>query len=369
MNVEFRTYAEIDLTMIDLNFQAIKKLVGKTKIMSVVKANGYGHGTENAAETLSNSGTDYFGVANTLEAKKIRNAGSHKPILVFGNPDKYCMEDYFSFDLEAAVSDFETAEFVSFAAKRRNKKIQVHFKIDTGMGRYGLNYLSFLPELIKTAKLPNIEIKSLWSHFPNADSADQSFTKHQIEIFSDCIVAAEKQGIFVELKHISNSAGILNYPEANFDLVRPGLLLYGYVPSGWKPSPINLTPAMSLISTVSLIKKIPDHSPVSYGSSWKAEQETEIAVIPIGYADGVSRILSNKMQVEINGNLFPQVGNVTMDNIMVNLGKNHGVHTLDKVTLFGNSKITAEDWANMANTISWEILCSVTNRVPRVVRQ
>lgn len=366
--MEHRTYAEINLTSIQDNYKAVKSLVGKTKIMSVVKANAYGHGAEAVAQTLENSGTDYFAVANTTEAKRLRHAGIHSPILVFGNPDKYCIHDYFSYDLDASVSDIETAEFVSSVALKRGRKIPIHFKIDTGMGRYGLNYRSFLTELIQTSRLPGMQVKALWSHFPNADSTDKTFTTKQIEIFNECARSAEKAGMQVEFKHISNSAGILNFPEANFDFVRPGLLLYGYLPGGWKKPTIDLTPAMSLVSTVSLIKKVPAQSTISYGSTWKSENETEIAVIPIGYADGVLRILSNKMQVEINGTLFKQIGNVTMDNLMVKLGTNHCVKQSDRVTLFGPSKISANDWAELAGTISWEILCSVTNRVPRVVK-
>lgn len=336
--------------------------------MSVVKANAYGHGMENVAKSLLESGSDYFAVANTLEAKRLRDAGIHIPILVFGNPDKFCIQDYFSFDLEASVSDFKTAEFVSQAAIQRGKKIPVHFKIDTGMGRYGSDYRTFLPELISAKKMQGIEIKALWSHFPNADAPTKDFTQNQLTVFLDCVEQAKKNGIEVELKHIANSAGILFHSESHLDMVRPGLLLYGYAPEGWKNSPLKLTPSMSLISNVSLIKKVPQNMTISYGSTWITKEETDIAVVPIGYADGVLRILSNKMKVEINGKIFPQVGNVTMDNIMIDLGKNHKVQQLDQVVLFGNNGITANDWAKLAGTISWEILCSVTNRVPRVIK-
>jgi len=366
--LEHRTYEEINLSAIQQNYHAVKSLVGKTKIMSVVKANAYGHGMEEVAKSLISAGSDYLAVANTAEAKRIRDFGIHIPILVFGNPDLFCIQDYFSFDLEASVSDFETANFLSSVAIQRGKKISVHFKIDTGMGRYGIDYQTFSTELLKTAKLPGIEIKALWSHLPNADSNSPDFTRNQLSIFQDCILQAEKSGIQVELKHIANSAGILFHPDSHFDMVRPGLILYGYLPEGWKPSPLKLTPAMSLISNVSLIKKIKKGTTVSYGSTWVADNDTEIAVVPIGYADGVLRILSNKMKVEINGKLYSQTGTVTMDNIMIDLGKNHNVKTLDRVTLFGNSLVTADDWANIAGTISWEILCSVTNRVPRIIK-
>lgn len=366
--LEHRTFAEINLSAIQQNYRAVKSLIGKTKVMSVVKANAYGHGMEEVAKSLISAGSDYLAVANTGEAKRLRDCGIHIPILVFGNPDLFCIQDYFSFDLEASVSDYETAEFLSSAAIQRGKKISVHFKIDTGMGRYGNDYKTFLSELVESVKLPGIVIKALWSHLPNADSSSPGYTHKQISIFRDCIFQTEKAGIQIELKHLSNSAGILFHPDSHLDMVRPGLLLYGYLPDGWKPSPLKLTPAMSLISNVSLIKKIKKGTTVSYGSTWVADEDTEIAVVPIGYADGVLRILSNRMQVEIDGKLYQQIGNVTMDNIMVNLGKNHDVKTLDRVTLFGNSKITADEWAKLAGTISWEILCSVTNRVPRIIK-
>ncbi len=336
--------------------------------MSVVKANAYGHGMEEVAKSLISAGSDYLAVANTGEAKRLRDYGIHIPILVFGNPDSFCIQDYFSFDLEASISDYETAQFLSSTAVQRGKKISVHFKIDTGMGRYGKDHRTFLNELQNSAKLPGIEIKAIWSHLPNADSSSPEYTRNQLSVFSDCILQSEKTGIQVEMKHIANSAGILFYPDTHLDMVRPGLLLYGYLPDGWIPSPIKPIPAMSLISNVSLIKKIQSGMTVSYGSKWVSESETEIAVIPIGYADGVLRILSNSMKVEIKGKLYPQIGTVTMDNIMVDLGKNHNVKTLDRVTLFGNSQVTADEWAKLAGTISWEILCSVTNRVPRIIK-
>ncbi|MCA0446542.1 MAG: alanine racemase [Bacteroidetes bacterium] len=367
--MDIRTCAEISLDAIRFNFESVRNWVpSKTKIMSVVKANAYGHGIEVISKKLVESGTDYLAVANTDEARKIRKEGINCPILVFGNPDPMCVDDYFDFDLDASVSDVETAIFLNSAAQHRGKQIDVHLKVDTGMGRYGLHYHLFQKALPEIAALKSIHLKSIWSHFPNADDTAREFTLNQLSEFNRCLEFAGSIKVDVEMKHIANSAATLYYPEAHFDMVRPGLLLYGYSPEGPEKSPITLKPAMSLVSHVSLIKPVTKGTTVSYGSRWIATQNTELAVIPIGYADGVTRANSNRMKVLIGGNPYQQVGNVTMDNIVVNLGKDHSVKKFDEVTIFGNDQITASTVAGWTNTITWEVLCGITGRVPRVYR-
>jgi len=365
--VDIRTCAEISLTAVRNNFKSVRNWVpARTKIMSVVKANAYGHGIEVISKTLVESGTDYLAVANTDEARKIRKEGISVPVLVFGNPDPMCVDDYFDLGLDASVSDVETAAFLDRAARLRGRKIDVHLKVDTGMGRYGLHFHLFREALPEIASCKNINLKSIWSHFPNADDRDRTFTRNQLEEFNRCVEFAEKSGFSFELKHIANSAATLYYPEAHLDMVRPGLLLYGYSPDGPDVSPLNLTPAMSLVSHVSLIKPVSKGTTVSYGSRWVADEDTELAVIPIGYADGVTRANSNRMKVSIGGNLYPQVGTVTMDNLIINLGRFHSVRKLDEVVIFGNDAVTAADVASWTGTIPWEVLCGITGRVPRV---
>lgn len=362
-----RTCAQVNLGAIRSNLRQVRWWIGAgPKIMAVVKANAYGHGIETVSRALADAGADYLAVANTEEARRIREFGVSRPILVFGNPDPLCIRDYFTLDLEVSVSDYETARFVSDEAIRAGRKPDVHLKIDTGMGRYGLMQRDVERELPKIAALPGIRLKALWSHFPNADDASPDFTISQIKRFQDCLDISDRLKVEVELKHVANSAATLYYPDAHFDMVRPGLLLYGYAPQGLINAPIILTPALSLISHVSMVKRIAAGTPVSYGSSWKSSAETDLAVVPIGYADGVTRAVSNRLKVVINGKRYPQVGNVTMDNIMVNLGLNHDVKKMDEVVIFGEQMVTAADVARWSNTIPWEVLCGITGRVPRV---
>lgn len=357
-----RTFAEINLEAVKHNFQQIQSLNLSQKVMAVVKANAYGHGMVEVAQILAEAGCDYLAVATTLEGRQLRESGVSLPILVFGNPDLLCVHDYFDFNLDASISDIETAQFLHDYAGIQHKKIKIHIKVDTGMGRYGFDDTKSSEILTQIALFKNLEIQSLWSHFGSADAESPVFTRLQINRFLQVKNLAQKLKLDIPDFHMANSAGILRFPDSHLTMIRPGILLYGYAP--FKTS-LNLLPVMTLKSHVSLIKKVEKGTPISYFGTWIADVDSHIALVPIGYADGVLRSLSNKMSVVINGKLYPQVGNVTMDHIMVNIGSTTDVKNLDEVCLFGHTHINAHHWAGWAKTITWEILCSVTNRVPR----
>ncbi len=366
-----RLVAEIDLDAVDFNIKSIiKRVGGRAKIIGTVKADAYGHGAVEVAEVLAENGVDMFSVAMIDEGINLRNNGIKAPILVLGlTPPEYVKEAV-EYDLIQTVSDYNTAEAISKAAKELNKKAVIHIKIDTGMGRIGFRpKKEAFDEIENISKLENIEINGIFTHFCTSDEKDKTFTYTQRDRFVYAVTELEKRGINIPIKHASASAGLMDFDDLFFNAVRPGIILYGYYPSDdVMKDRLPLKPVMSLKSYVMYIKNIENGDTIGYGRTYMADEKRTIATIPAGYADGYNRLLSNKGYVLVNGKRAPLKGRICMDQCMADItGIN--VKQWDEVVLMGkqgNEEITADEIAKEIGTISYEVLCMVSKRVPRV---
>ena len=368
-----RVYAEIDLNSIQVNAKSVRKAVGDTvKIMAVVKADGYGHGAVRTANAIADI-VDAFAVATIEEAVELRNSGIDKEIMILG----YISREYYNLAMENEISltvfSLDMAKEISNFAKAQGGKIKIHIAIDTGMGRIGFYpNLKSAKEIKEISGLPGIIVEGLFSHFATADEKNKTYSKEQIEKYNNFASLLEKEGVRVNTKHICNSAGITDIKDAHFDMVRMGIILYGYYPSQEVDmDKIKLTPAMSIKSSVVFLKTINKGDCVSYGRHFVAEKETKVATIPVGYADGYPRLLSNKGRVIIDGKYAPVIGNVCMDQMMVDVTEIENVSVGDEVILIGNMgglSITVEEIAELSNTINYEIICGIGKRVPRIYK-
>jgi len=360
-------WAEVNLAAITHNIREIKsKVQGSAKFCAVVKANAYGHGVIPVAKTAIEAGADYLAVAILNEALELRHAGFLEPILILGFTPNDQAEQVVEYDIEQAVFTMEAAEALAKAAARQNKIAKIHLKVDTGMSRIGVPPAQAGELASKIQAMPNIEIVGMFSHFATADSEDKSFAYEQLAQFKIAIARIESNGIDVPIKHIANSATILEIPEAHFDMVRAGVILYGLWPSEEVKKEIDLRPAMQLKAKVAYVKTMPANRGISYGQIFRTKRESKIATIPIGYADGWTRLLTGKVRVQINGKLAPIVGKICMDQCMVDVTDIDEVKVDDEVVLFGSEQVTIDDIANLLGTINYEIVCMVGKRVPRV---
>ena len=360
------TWVEVDLLALEFNFRQLKKIVGKkNKIMAVVKCDAYGHGLLPIAKRLVELGADYLGVAGIDEAVILRKNKITLPILILGNIFNKDIESVVKYKLTQTISDHQLALELNQEAKRSGKVIGVHIKVDTGMGRLGILYKGAIKSIKEIDCLSNLRTEGLFTHFPCAD-CDPEFTHYQIDIFNQLIRDLKKMGIRIPLLHAANSMGIMGYPQSHFNLVRPGLMLYGIYP---KPGlEVKLKPALSLKSRVIYLKRMPSGQGISYGRSYITSKETTLAILPIGYGDGYPRNLSNRADVLIKGRRFRISGAVCMDQIMVDVGDS-SIKVGDEAVLIGrqgNLRISAEELACLSQTIPYEIVCSVGNRVPRL---
>jgi len=362
------TRAEIDLSAIAYNLTGIRKKVGEsTKILAVVKANAYGHGDSVVSRFVEKKYVDYFGVAIVEEGMTLRSAGITRPILVFTLPVKNQIDPFFDFDLEPTISSLEDALVLERVGRHRKQTIRVHLKVDTGMNRIGVKTKEVEHFLTSIAPLRRVEIKGVYTHFATAEDRDKAFTLQQLALFRESLETLRHHGIETELVHCANSAAILDLPETYCGMVRPGISMYGYYPLRDSARSIPLRPAMAVSTSVALIKSIDAGESVSYGRRFVANKRTKIATLPIGYADGYSRLLTGKSIVLINGMRFPVVGTICMDMMMVNIG-NADVSVGDKVTLLGKEggqEITGWDLAERMGTIPYELLCGFSARIPR----
>lgn len=370
-----RVYTEINLDAIKHNIIEIQKLLkGKSKVMPIIKADGYGHGAVPIAKFLQEEDIDKFGVATIEEAVALRKNNIHKPLLVLGYTPNNQVIDLVKYDLIQTVFKYSMAEAISKMAKECNKNVKIHLKIDTGMGRIG-----FLPnkesiELIKNIyNLPNIEIEGIFTHFSKADEVDKTYTKHQLSVFNKFVRDLEEVGVCIPIKHAANSAGIIDVEEAHFDLVRLGIATYGLYPSDdVNKRIISLKPALSLISHIIYIKEVEKGTYISYGGTYKTKDRAKIATIPVGYGDGYDRGLSSKGRVLIRGQYAPIVGRVCMDQFMVDVTNIKGVADDDEVVLIGKQgekNITVDEIASLIGTINYEVVCQLGKRIPRVYKQ
>ncbi len=362
------TYTEIDLSAISANFKAIKKRAGRSKVMPILKANGYGHGLVKVAECLENLGADYLGVAVLEEGILLRESGIKSPILVLGGILGNQIPLFLKNDLTLTASSIEKLELIEKAAASLNIKAKVHLKIDTGMERIGVHYYNANSFIEKAFTFKNIFVEGLFSHFADSASSDLSYSRLQLQRFNEAVDFAEKSGFEIPLKHISNSGGILQLPEADFDLVRPGILLFGVYPSDEVKRTISVIPALSWKSRVVYFKVIKPNHPVGYGMQWKSSKQIRAVTVPVGYGDGYFRSMTERAEVLINGKRYPVIGRISMDQIVVNIGSDSAYNN-DEVVLIGKQgkeEITVSDLSKWAGTVPYEILTNINTRVPRV---
>jgi len=364
------TVVEVDLNILKNNFNNIKSYIGQTKVMPILKANAYGHGVIRTAQLYQQLNADYLGVAVVEEGMLLRLNGINIPILVLGGIWGNQIPLFLKHKLTITASSIDKLNQIDDTAANMKLKAKVHLKIDTGMERIGVHYYSS-EKFIETAqKFKNIFIEGIYSHFANADSDDVSETKLQLERFHSVLNYLQKYSMNIPLKHISNSAAIVQMPEANFDMVRPGILLYGIYPSEKIKNNISVKPALTWKSRVVYFKVIRAGDSVGYGSTWKSDHQIRAVTVPVGYGDGYFRSLSNKSEVIIRGRKYPLIGTVSMDQIVVNI-ENESAFNGDEVILLGESereKISAVDLAKLAGTIPYEILTNINTRVPRIYK-
>ncbi|MBU1056616.1 MAG: alanine racemase [Proteobacteria bacterium] len=377
-------WAEIDLKAIAHNIRELRRITNPDSLlMAVVKANAYGHGSFEVARCALDSGADYLGVARIEEAILLREKKIDAPILIFGFTQPAHYEDILKYNLIQTVCSYSFAKSLSLFALSKNRKIKVHLKIDTGMGRIGIlpdcfrsydkNGIkpeSALAEVESIARLSGIEAEGIYTHFSMADSFDKSFALKQFEIFTEFTDQLKSKNIEFKLKHAANSAAIIDLPQTHLDMVRAGISIYGLYPSEEvNKNKISLQPAMSLKAVIAQIKDVAAGFKVSYGATYEAARKTTIATVPVGYADGYNRLLSSRGSMLVCGQKAPIAGRVCMDLTMIDLGDMPEVKEGDEVVIFGKQQgnsITVDEIASMLNTINYEIVTSVSDRVKRV---
>lgn len=360
-------WAEVSLDAIAYNVRQFREFIGPNcELMAVVKANGYGHGALETAYTMIAHGTNWLAVALPEEAVRLRRGGITAPILVLGAVGADELDVCVAQDLVVTVFEPHIAKLLSKAAVAQQKPAKVHIKVDTGMGRLGLLPEGFLDLVELVQQLPGLEIQGVFTHFARADEPSLEYTKWQWQRFQKVRADLRAKGITITLVHAANTAAALFFPESHLDLVRVGLGIYGMYPDARRP--LSLKSALSLKARVAFVKRVPAGSGVSYDSTYVTWKETSLAVLPIGYADGLSRGLSNQGQVIINGKLCPIVGRVTMDHTLVDCG-DLPVKIGDEAVLLGTNgtlEIAAHTWASLLGTINYEITCMLSSRIERV---
>ena len=371
----------INLDALGKNVHRLKAMMKPScRFMAVAKADGYGHGAVRTAQKALESGADWVGVARFHEAVELRNAGISAPILVLGYLHPSQAAEASDLDITVTVYDLEMAARLSHQAKTFAKPLQVHLKVDTGMGRVGI-ILTEIPrdqdirkravqDIREIKRLPGLDLQGIYTHFAAADSRDKTYTRLQIEIFDTLLSDLSKAGIDIELRHAANSAGLIEFPEAHYDMVRAGIAIYGLYPSREVDrTRVSLFPVMTLKSLVTSVRKVPKGFFVSYGITHETQTATTLASVPIGYADGFSRLFSSNGQMLVKGQRAPIVGRVCMDQTLIDVGHIPGVGAGDEVVLMGsqgNDHISADDLAERVKTINYEIVSALTSRVMRL---
>ena len=373
MKMHSRIQAEIDLDAMTYNLEHIKKnLAPGTQVIAVLKADGYGHGAVPLARRIQKDPEIWgIAVATVEEGEELRNAGITKPILILGYTYQEDYQKIANLDFRPAVFKLSMAKELSKAALEAGKTLKIHIKIDTGMTRIGYRDVKKdVPEILEISKLPGLEIEGIFTHFARADEADKTPALVQYEKFQEFIRALEQEGLHIPMKHCSNSAGIIRMQEANLDAVRAGIILYGLYPSKEvERESVPLKPLMSLRSHIAYIKTVEPGAEISYGGIFTTVRETRVATIPVGYADGYPRGLSNKGSVLIRGKRAPILGRVCMDQFMVDVTEIPEAEELDQVTLLGKDGedcITMEELGELSGRFNYEFACCISKRVPRV---
>jgi len=380
-----RTWVKIDLDAIAQNVRIINKILdGKSKIMAIVKADAYGHGATFVARELANCGVDFFGVSSIDEAMQLRENGITQNILILGytNPVDENIKKLIKYNIIQTVFDLDYVKTISKIAGNYNGNIKVHIKIDTGMNRLGFRYTSknkdkaLIQKIKEIKRLDNIVCEGIFTHFAVSDEKKSNFTKEQFDLFCELLKSLEKEKIFFDIKHAANSGATLNFKDMHLDYVRCGLILYGLYPSkstalDAEAEHIGLVPAMELKTLISQIHTVKEGETVSYGRTYKPGKDILCATLPIGYADGFSRLLSNSASVIVRGKQVPVIGRVCMDQSIIDVTDCKNVKAGDIVTIFGYDEksgehISVEQVADMMETINYEVVCLIGKRVPRI---
>lgn len=361
------TRAEIDLSAIRQNIINVKALLRPgTKFCAVVKADAYGHGAVEVSREAVRAGADYLAVAVLDEALELRGAGLTLPVLILGytSPEQY--GQVVAAGLTQTIYTLDQAEALDAAARAAGRRAKAHLKIDSGMGRLGVQAEEAVELAAKMAALPGLDLEGAFTHFAKADSLDKSHVLAQFAAFCAALEGIREKGVKLAIRHCANSAAVLDLPETHLDMVRPGIIMYGLKPSDETSQPFRAVPAMSFKTCVSHVKTLPAGHCISYGCIYTTQVAERIATLPVGYADGWSRLFSGKGEVLVRGRRAPLVGRICMDQCMVNVDGIPDVATGDEVTLFGGPEITADEVAGRIGTVNYELVCMVSERVPRI---
>ena len=367
MSVDIRpTNLYVDLNAIEYNIKEIqKKIPSQTQIMAVIKASGYGSGAVNIIRTLMQNGVSRLGVALANEGVELRKNRITIPINVLIQPFYSELEKFPQYDLIPAIADMDIVQKIDEISYKMNKTTKVHVEVDTGIGRIGIQPKDAVQFVVELKKLKNIEVEGIFTHFASSGN-NEEYTQMQISKFNEVLNGLTEKGIDISLKHACNSAGLVNYPEAHYNMVRPGLILYGYYPDEELRNKINLKPSLTLKSKVAFVKEAPPETAISYGGNFVTKRVSKIATVPLGYADGYRRELSNKGYVFVGGKIVPIVGTICMDVFMADVTDAEDVKVGDEVILFDNCNIKVEEIAKLCNTINYEIISTIGSRVPRI---
>jgi len=377
-------WAEISLKNLAHNLNVIKSYINssQTKIMTVVKADAYGHGAIEISKQAIESGAHGMGVSLVEEGVKLRRANISAPVYVLGEPPPAAIEDAVKYDLVLSINSYRTAKIISEKCSYLGKNAVVHINVDTGMNRVGINFKDAVTEIIKINSMTGLKVEGAFTHFSCAHLEDSSYTKAQWNRFRKIIKELKNSKVDIKIFHCANSAAFLRHRETHLDMVRTGISIYGLNPFGgdscrWLSSETtsilsSFEPVLSLKTKISFVKKIPAGQCISYGCTFKTKRESIIATLPVGYADGYSRLLSNKSRVLVGGQFAPVVGNITMDQIMIDVTDIVGekcISTENEVVLIGKSKgkkITVDFIADLMGTINYEVTCMLKNRIPKI---
>lgn len=370
MSEYYRVCAQIDLAAVQKNIEAIRASIRKeSKLMVVLKADGYGHGAVPIAKRIDDT-ADAYGVAIVEEAVELREVGIQKPILILGYTASHLYDKLIQYDITQTIFQYETAYELNEVAKKAGKTVRIHIKLDTGMSRIGFSATEqSIEEIVKISKLSNLSMEGIFTHFAKADEIDKGATTLQYQRFMEMLEQLEQRGVRFAIRHASNTAAIIDLPEYNLDMVRCGIGTYGMYPSvDVQKNRVVLTPAMELKTHVSYVKELPKGVGISYNGTYVTERPMRVATIPVGYGDGYPRLLSSKGRVLIHGKSAPILGRICMDQFMVDVSDIPQVKQNDDVTLMGRDGyecIPAEEIAGFAGTLNYEIVCEVGKRIPR----
>lgn len=362
------TWAEVSLSAIKFNLNQVKKLIGnQVRILAVLKADAYGHGAVRVAEELKKYGVEYFGVATVLEAIELRKNKIDLPILLLSTSSFHECPVLIRYKIIPTIADLKTAAGFNKELNKLKVKMPIHIKIDTGMGRIGVWHRDSLNFVKSLSKLNNLILEGIYTHFSSADE-DERFTDLQLTAFKKLINDLQRNGIYIPLKHTANSIAVIRHRQSYFNLVRPGLMIYGLYSLLASKRFIELKPVMSFKTRIVYLKKVPTGRSISYGRTFITKRRSKIATLPVGYADGYNRLLSNKADVLVRGKRCPVIGRICMDQAMVDV-TSVNARVGDEVVLIGRqrqSKINAEEIAHLCSTISYEVVCWISKRVPRI---